>query len=384
MRLLALITDAWGGRGGIAKVNRDFLQAFAEHPAVGEVTVLPRVVVDAPGAIPAGIDFRAEAAGGAGAFLRALGSEVLRGGYDGVIGGHLNLSPLAALAAARARAPWFFVVHGVDGWGPEHWPASYGAGREAAVRWAVQRADAFVSVSDLTRQRFSRWMGVPAERGVVVPNSVDAGQFGAGPKRDDLLDRYGLRGKTVVMTLARLSAAEQYKGIDETIEALPALAPEFPDLAYLVCGSGDDRPRLEAKAAALGLADRVVFAGYVAEEEKADHFRLADAFAMPGRGEGFGIVYLEALACGVPVVASSADASREAVLDGELGVVVDPDDPASVVDGLKTALRRPKGVPDGLDHFSRARFDERWRTVVDRVFVRPAAPPRLAAGRPAP
>ena len=376
MRLLALITDAWGGRGGIAKVNRDFLTAFAEHPAVDEVVVLPRVVVDAPGPTPPGVDFKTDAAGGAGAFLRAVGGELARGGYDGVVGGHLNLTPLAAVAAARARAPWFFVVHGVDGWGPEHWPASYGAGREAAVRLSVRRADAFVSVSDLTRRRFSRWMGVPAARGVVIPNSVDAGQFGAGPKRDDLLDRYGLRGKTVVMTLARLSAAEQYKGIDETMEALPALAGEFPDLAYLVCGSGDDRERLEAKARSLGLEGRVVFAGYVAEEEKADHYRLADAFSMPGRGEGFGIVYLEALACGVPVVASSADASQEAVLGGELGVIVDPDDPSSVADGLRTALRRPNGVPDRLDHFSQGRFAERWRAVVDRVFVPDAAPPR--------
>ena len=376
MRLLALITDAWGGRGGIAKVNRDFLAAFAEHPAVDEVVVLPRVVTEAPSPTPPGIDFRAGAAGGAAAFLRAFVAEVARGGYDGVVGGHLNLTPLAAVAAARARVPWFFVVHGVDGWGPEHWPASYGAGREAAVRWAVRRADAFVSVSDLTRQRFSQWMDVPAERGTVIPNSVDAGAFGAGRKRGDLLDRYGLRDKTVVMTLARLSAAEQYKGVDETMEALPALTDEFPDLAYLVCGSGDDRARLEAKAAALGLADRVVFAGYVAEEEKADHYRLADAFAMPGRGEGFGIVYLEALACGVPVVASSADASREAVRDGELGVIVDPDDPASVVEGIRAALHRPNGVPDGLDYFSQARFDERWRRVVDDVFER--------AGRPAP
>ncbi|MDT0631209.1 glycosyltransferase family 4 protein [Rubrivirga litoralis] len=369
MRLLALVTDAWGGRGGIAKVNRDFLAAFAEHPAVDEVVVLPRVIVEAPGPTPPGVDYRTEAAGGAAAFLRAFGAVLARGGYDGVVGGHLNLTPLAAVAAMRARAPWFFIVHGVDGWGPEHWPQSYGAGREAAVRWAVQRADAFVSVSDLTRQRFSQWMGVPAERGVVIPNSVDVSAFGVGPKRTDLLERYGLGGKTVVMTLARLSAAEQYKGIDETLEALPALVPEFPDLAYLVCGSGDDRERLEAKARALGLGDRVVFAGYVAEDEKADHYRLADAFSMPGRGEGFGIVYLEALACGVPVVASSADASREAVLNGEIGTIVDPDDPASVVDGLRTALRQPAGVPDRLDHFSAARFADRWRSVVDRVFL---------------
>jgi glycosyltransferase involved in cell wall biosynthesis len=233
---------------------------------------------------------------------------------------------------------------------------------------AARRADAFVAVSDLTRRRFAARLGVPVERGTVVPNSVDVSDFGPGPKRGDLLDRYGLRDRTVLMTLARLSPAERYKGVDEVLEALPALARDVPDVAYLVCGGGDDRARLEAKARALGVADRVVFAGYVAEEEKADHYRLADAFVMPGSGEGFGIVYLEALACGVPVVASSADASREAVRDGALGAVVDPADPQSVVAGVRDALGRGRGVPDGLDHFSQERFAERWRAAVTETF----------------
>lgn len=385
MTLLALLTDAYGGRGGIAKVNRDLLEAVVDLDAIERVVVLPRVVSEVVGDVPDAVDFRAEAADGMGAFVRTLGSVVVNGGYDGVICGHLHLAPFAALAAVRARVPWFLIVHGVEAWGPPHWPATQRGLTWAATKAAVRRADAFVAVSDLTRRRFAHRMGLALERGTVVPNSVDLSDFGPGPKRPDLLDRYGLRDRTVLMTLARLSPEERYKGIDEVIEALPALAESVPDVAYLVCGGGDDRERLEAKARALGLADRVVFAGYVPEEDKADHFRLADAFVMPGRGEGFGIVYLEALACGVPVVASSADASQEAILHGELGVVVDPNDQASVLEGLRTALRQPKGVPDRLDHFSHARFAQRWRSVVETVFRsgrperRSLAPPRTSA-----
>jgi glycosyltransferase involved in cell wall biosynthesis len=108
----------------------------------------------------------------------------------------------------------------------------------------------------------------------------------------------------------------------------------------------------------------VVFAGYVPEEEKADHYRLADAFVMPGRTEGFGIVYLEAMACGIPVVASSEDASQEAVCGGELGQVVEPDNLDSVKTGILSALREPSGVPDGLDYFSVDRFTERWHRAI--------------------
>jgi len=123
-----------------------------------------------------------------------------------------------------------------------------------------------------------------------------------------------LAGKTVVMTLGRLSASESYKGriykgIDEVLEAIPELTEEIVDVVYLVVRDGSDRRRLEEKAKSLGLTKHVVFTGYVPESEKVDHYRLADVFVMPSRVEGFGSVFLEAMACGVPVVASKADAS---------------------------------------------------------------------------
>jgi glycosyltransferase involved in cell wall biosynthesis len=228
-------------------------------------------------------------------------------------------------------------------------------------------------VSQYTKERFLEWAPLRADQGRVVPDCIDLEAYSPGPKRDALLERYGLRDRTILLTLGRLSSDEQYKGHDEVLEVLPDLAEEVPDVAYLVCGDGDDRPRLERKAKRLGVADCTVFAGYVPEEEKEDHYRLADAFVMPGRGEGFGIVYLEALACGVPVVASSADASREAVRDGQLGAVVDPDDPDDVKKGILKILQEPTGVPEGLDYFSVERFRERWHEVVE-MCIRKAAP----------
>jgi glycosyltransferase involved in cell wall biosynthesis len=368
MRVLALLTDAYGGRGGIAKFNRDLCEALCTHPRVDGVTAIPRIVPDPPGPLPEGLDFQASEAGSAGRFIRATLREARPGRYRAVVCGHLRLLPLAAVAAWRARARLVLVVHGIEAWGPPHW--QWASPRiERLTRLAARRLDAFVAVSDLTRQRFARWMRVPAERGTVVPNCIDTAPFGPGPKPPALLARYGLDGRTVLLTLSRLSAGERYKGLDEVMEALPRLAESVPDVAYLICGDGDDRARLEAKAQALGVADRVVFAGYVPEAEKPDHYRLADAFVMPGRGEGFGIVYLEALACGIPVVASSADASQEAVRHGELGRVVDPDDQDALVTAMRDAVRSPKEVPEGLAYFSTALFAERWHRVVDATFT---------------
>ena len=139
---------------------------------------------------------------------------------------------------------------------------------------------------------------------------------GIGPKPAQLIERYGLAGKTVLLTLGRLDARERQKGIDELIELMPSLVSTVPTLVFLIAGDGDDRPRLEAKVAEMGLRDRVKFAGRISEEEKADHYRLCDVYSMAGRQEGFGFVFLEALATGAPVVASELDGSRNAVLDG--------------------------------------------------------------------
>jgi glycosyltransferase involved in cell wall biosynthesis len=170
-----------------------------------------------------------------------------------------------------------------------------------------------------------------------------------------------------MLTLARLAASERYKGIDEVLDVMPMLLDDFPTLSYLIAGDGDDRQRLERKAAALGLADKVVFSGYVREEEKADTYRLADVFVMPGRGEGFGIVYLEALACGIPVVASTADASGEAVGNGSMGYLANPDRPSEIVAAIRRALKDEKGVPTELQRFSYQAFRDRCHALLDEI-----------------
>ena len=218
-------------------------------------------------------------------------------------------------------------------------------GTERATSWPTPVRGVWTVSSrstNVTKRRFMRWSRLHDDQGVVLPNCVDLSAFTPGPQSDDLLSVYQLRGKKVILTFGRLASEERYKGFDEVLEIMPSLLKEMPDLCYLICGDGQ-RPRLMQKAKALGLAVvdagnqkseltsdlrpptsgvQVLFAGYVSEAEKADHYRLADVYVMPSSGEGFGIVYLEALACGVPVIGSRADGSREALLDEQLGILV--------------------------------------------------------------
>jgi glycosyltransferase involved in cell wall biosynthesis len=364
MNVLFLCTDAFGGRGGIAQFNRDFCHALTAEPLDADMTVFPCVApVEDLGNLPNGLNYQTYAAGSklSYAFNVIRGTfNVQRPTFDAVFCGHINLLPVAALAARLQNAPLWLIIHGIDAWEPHSSPL---------VRWCLPHVDTFVSVSKHTLDRFVEWAPLTADQGHVIPDCIDTAPYAPGPKPSELLARYGLHGQTVLLTLSRLSSAEQYKGHDEVLEVLPDLIDETPDLCYLICGDGDDRPRLKAKTRRLGLSDHVLFAGYVPEDEKANHYRLADAFVMPGRGEGFGIVYLEAMACGIPVVASNADASQEAVRNGDLGIVVDPNYSSDLKRGIRQALNTPRGVPDGLDYFSFGRFQDRWHDLVLRIAV---------------
>ena len=356
LRLLVLLTDAFGGQGGIAKFNRDFLNALCTYPGVEEVTALPRAIAGDPGVLPDRLIYETQATRGKGTYIYHLGRLMAqRNNFDGVICAHIHLLPLATLAARRYGAPLTLIVHGIEAWRPP---------RISGLRQSLQLVNTFVSVSLLTKQRFLEWAPLREEQGHIIPDCVDLRKFSPGPKPAPLIERYGLPGRRIIMTLGRLSAAERYKGIDEVLEVMPSLVREMPDLVYLILGDGNDRSRLESKARALGMDGHVVFAGYIPEEEKAAHYRLADAFVMPGRGEGFGIVYLEAMACGIPVVASKADASREAVLGGQLGVLADPANPQEIRAAIKEALSRPRILQKDLEYFSFDRFVDRWHALL--------------------
>jgi phosphatidyl-myo-inositol dimannoside synthase len=175
--------------------------------------------------------------------------------------------------------------------------------------------------------------------------------------------------------MGRLASAERYKGFDQVIEIMPKLLERFPALKYLIVGDGDDRARLEAKAKDLGVSDEVLFAGHIAETEKVAHYNLADVYVMPSTGEGFGIVLIEAAACGVPVVGSQVDGSREALLDGRLGHLVDPARPQELLEVVSAVLEKgsPRRRIDAIDTFSTQNFRARVADWCRGEFTRAAA-----------
>ena len=360
MRILFLSMEAFGGKGGIAQYNRDMLRAFSAAPAVSEVVAVPRRMPLTPEPLPPKLTYVTAALPNRITYIKAVIKLLRENPEFEVIGcGHIKLLPLAFLAKLITKAPLFLIIYGIDAWKPITNPVT---------RYLLAHLDAIISISEITRQRFMEWSHLSEKKYFILPNAITQSDYGVGVKSQALMERYGLSGKTVLMTMGRLAPEEQYKGFDEILELLPVLARRIPQIAYLIAGDGEDRPRLEAKARALGVGDRVVFTGFVPEAEKADHYRLADAFVMPGRGEGFGFVFLEALACGIPVVGSKLDGSREALRGGALGILVDPRRPEEIEAGVLKALEQPPGViPPGLEYFSFDNFAARCQAILRQV-----------------
>ena len=222
--------------------------------------------------------------------------------------GHINLAPLIQTLCELLGIPYTILTYGKEVW--ETLPPKY--------RIAMSKADSIWTISRYTRDRTCYNNQLNSVKFQIVPCVVDGDIFTIGSKSEDLLAKYNLTGAKILMTVARLRSTDIYKGVDVTIQALPQIAKTFPNVKYLVIGRGDDRSRLAQLAADLGVAERVIFAGFVPQENLASYYRLADAYLMPSQ-EGFGIVYLEALACGLPVLAGDADGSADPLQDGKLG-----------------------------------------------------------------
>lgn len=350
MKVLLLCTDAYGGHGGIALFNRELTAALVAREDVTEVVVVPRVIRNMPEGIPPKVRFVFTAARGNLAYAKAIGG-LFRERFDAIICGHVNLLPVACSLGRP-----LLVVHGIEAWQPL---------RNPVRRRLLHRSRAIVAVSAVTRDRLLAWSGYKGPT-YVLPNAVHLEQFGIRPKRDDLVKRYGLAGKRVLLTVGRLAGEERSKGFDEVIEVLPQL-PE--DVVYMIAGGGHDMPRLRDKATALGVGNRVVFTGLFPESEKPDLYNLADVYVMPSRGEGFGFVFLEALASGLPVIGSKTDGGAEALLGGELGTLVDPSNGGELRDAIVALLgNTTRHVPDKLAHFSFEKFVERVSAIVDVSF----------------
>jgi glycosyltransferase involved in cell wall biosynthesis len=248
-----------------------------------------------------------------------------------ILCGHLNFAPVAYWLNRLAGIPYWILVYGVDAWEIE----------SLTKKRALQAATKIISISHYTRDRLIDEQHLDPNQFALLPVTFDIQRFQPAAKSDYLLKRYNLTPEQpIILTVARLSRAERYKGYDKILEALPTIRQTIPNIRYVLVGKGDDRARVEQLIMQLDLQDCVTLTGFVPDQELCDHYNLCDVFAMPSKGEGFGIVYLEALACGKPTLGGNQDGAIDALCQGELGALVDPDDAVQIAHTIVQLLEQ--------------------------------------------
>ena len=249
---------------------------------------------------------------------------------DVVLIGHLYLAPLGVPLRRKTGVRYGVILHG----GELHRYMRVKAIKRTMLT-ALNAADFLIVNSDFTRNQYYERGVRRDQRFLKVSPGVDTSIF--RPDAGDptaVRERYALGEEPMVLSVARLV---EWKGQDTMLRAMPQVLSEVPNARYLIVGGGPYRPELEKLVRQLGVDDHVVFAGFVPETELPSYYRAADVLAVPSREvtegvpiEGFGIVYVEAGACGTPSVGGSGGGTNESIDDGVTGLRVDSDNPADV------------------------------------------------------
>jgi phosphatidylinositol alpha-1,6-mannosyltransferase len=363
VRILALVGDCYGARGGIARYNQDLFESLAAGGA--ELLVLPRLGDAAGLALPVGIRQWPPIFNRPLYSLVSLWAAWRHRPIDVVFCGHVFMAPLAWALARLFAARYWLQTHGIDIWTP----------RLGFKRSAVEAADLVTAVSRVTRRRLLEWTDLAPDQVRVLPNTV-RDIFAPGAAAPDYRARLGIAGGPVILTVGRLASTERSKGHEAIFGLMPALRRRFPGLVYLIAGEGDDLPRLEQRARDVGLdANSVRFLGYVPDGELPDLYRLADLFVMPSSTEGFGIVYLEAAACGLRVVGGASDGSADAIQDSRVGTTVDPDDGEALLAAIVVGLEGGRVDPALIEPYRRPHFARLARLLLAELMERPPIRP---------
>jgi glycosyltransferase involved in cell wall biosynthesis len=350
--MILALTNLLGVPGGIPAFNRMLCRAARERAEALGAPLRVIAMMDEVGQRDEGLLGPASyvACGGdKRRFALEVARAVLRERGARLCLGHVNLAPLG-MVTALGRG-FGVIAHGTEVWTPLPWQR----------RLALRRARAIGCVSEHTAGCVQRVQGVAAGRCVRIINALDperfAGVIAAGPTEGDGEASGGEAGGALrLLSVTRLHPQEP-KGIDLVLRALPGL----PGARYTVAGEGEALPRLKELAASLGVSDRVEFLGRVSDERRAEELRRCDVFVLPSQGEGFGIVYLEAMIYGKACVAARVGGAPEVVLDGETGRCVAPQ-----VEPLREALAQL-----GADRALRRRLGRAGRERVMGHFLYP-------------
>ena len=284
-----------------------------------------------------------------------------------VILSHINLLVVGyfiKLLSPKTKLVLF--AHGIEIWKP----------LSSFKKKMLLKCDKVWAVSHFTKNKITELGYVMRDKSIVLNNCLDPflQKENNNNRSGELLSRYGLAKENfILLTLTRLNSDEKYKGYDKVLQSLQTLIKEYPELRYLVIGKYDneEKVRMDKMIDSMNLNQVVVFAGYIPEEELSAHYNLADLYIMPSLGEGFGIVFIEAMYNNVPVIAGNKDGSVDALLNGKLGILVNPYEQEEITSAIKKVINNKSSFkPDQkvlMQNFSYEVYKEKIKAALKNL-----------------
>jgi len=367
-RILFLNLTAFSQTGGIERFNKCFLKALGELDKEGVTDSYSLSAYD-DSVSEQYYDAARYKGFGKNKISFVLGSLAKAGKYDVIFLGHVNLASVGiVIKRLYPSKKVILITHGIEVW----------TQLTGIKKKILDVADRVMSVSSFTKNKLKEVQGINGNKVTVFPNTIDP--YFSIPDNvrrvDSLRERYDINKEDfVIYTLTRLANTELYKGYDKVIKALPAIIKEYPNTKYVIAGKYDaaEKERIDKQVAAEGLQEHVILTGYLQEEELVAHYQMADLYIMPSRKEGFGIVFIEALVCGLPVIAGNADGSADALLNGELGTLIDPNSVEDIAAALKKHIQNNNRNKEEerlavrektLDSFAFDRYKQRLANII--------------------
>lgn len=318
-----VLVIAQGAPGGIGRYEVMLAEALSVLAKSGSVVFKVLSKESWPTYLTAGRSINFQSARGARISFACMSLlETARCSWDVIIISHVNLAQLAPLFKLIRPATQVWVIgYGIEIWEPIG----------TFKRLALRRANCLLAISAYTRDRAVEATRLSSDRTSILPCALPPGHWSSkATKRGDDPEM----GPTVLLSVCRLAASERYKGVDTVIEALPRVLRHVPDVEYVIAGTGDDLPRLQELAEEKGVGNRVRFLGTVDEATLMRLYSSCSVFVLPSEREGFGIVFLEAMAARKAVIGGRHGGTPEVVDDGRTGLLVDHGD----LEGLTSAL----------------------------------------------
>jgi glycosyltransferase involved in cell wall biosynthesis len=266
--------------------------------------------------------------------------------------GHINLILFAnILYLFRINKNAYFIVHGIDVW------HRFNLGRRF-----LMNCFSYLAVSNYTKKMFSEKNGVNKEKIVLFPNCIDSDYPYEIFKNPYSKEEFN------ILTVTRLDEKDNYKGVDSVIKTLPIISELIPNIKYTVIGNGSDKLRLEKLAFELGVKDKVDFKGFV--EIIDSYYQYCDLFILPSNGEGFGIVYLEAMKYRKAIIAANACGSTDVVLNQITGLLCNYDDQLCLAENiLKLYINTEYNLNLGINGFNYLMNNFTFEHFRDRLFL---------------